>query len=492
MKKNDEIVIDITDYTAEGSGVGKYGGMAVFVPQGAVGDTVRVKILKVKKSYAFGKVLEILTKADCRTENDCSAFSRCGGCVFRHISYDAELRAKENKAYETVKRIGGVDLRPQPIMYGSEYRYRNKAQYPVNQEGRVGFFATHSHSIVPCGDCLLQPKIFSHLIAETEKWIKSHKISIYNEETHRGLLRHIYIRQGAVTGEIMFTLVLNGKSLPFAEELVFALKNAAGASLKSVQININTAATNVILGQECITLYGSDCITDILCGVKVRLSALSFYQVNHKMAERLYGTAARYCEAEGKTVLDLYCGAGTIGLSLANKAERIIGVEIIPEAIADAKFNAAANGIKNAEFYCSDATEFAEKHSIKPDVVIVDPPRKGLTEELIATVTEKFIPERVVYVSCDVATLARDIKLFESKGYKLTEYTPADLFPRTSHCETVALLSRQKYRNEYEEYFMSRTVEDIMIEYGEQRDEWKPACRPKQITDETVAKLIKE
>lgn len=447
MKKNDEIILSITDYTAEGSGVGKYEGMAVFVPLTAVGDTAKVKILKVKKSYAFGKLIEITEKSNCRTENDCSAFSRCGGCAFRHISYNAELKAKEIKVYETIKRIGGVDLKPKPIMYDKEIRYRNKAQYPVNREGKVGFYATHSHRVVPCEDCLLQPEVFSLLTRETEKWISKYNISIYNEEEHKGLLRHIFIRQGEQTKEIMLALVINGESLPHAKELISSLKAVAGENLKSVQININTADTNVIMGDKCVTLYGEDYISDILCGVKIRLSALSFYQVNRTMAEKLYEKAAQYGDIHGKTVLDLYCGAGTIGLSLANKAKKVIGVEIIPEAIEDAKFNARENNIQNAEFYCLDATEFGEKaakEGMKADVVILDPPRKGLTEELISTVAEKLTPQRVVYVSCDVGTLARDIKIFGEKGYELKEYTPADLFPRTAHVETVALLGRQE------------------------------------------------
>ncbi len=446
MKKNDEIILSITDYTAEGSGVGKHEGMAVFVPLTAVGDTVRVKILKVKKTLAFGKVLEILEKSNCRTENDCSAFSRCGGCVYRHISYEAELKAKENRVFETVKRIGGVDLMPKPIMFSDQNRYRNKAQYPVNIYGKVGFFATHSHRIIPCSDCLLQPEIFSQLTKETENWIEKYSISIYNEKEHKGLLRHIFIRQGAKTKEIMFVAVINGTTLPFADELTQKLKNVAGENLKSVQININTKDTNVIMGDKCVTLYGDSYITDILCGVKVRLSPLSFYQVNHTMAEKIYRKAEEYADVENKTVLDLYCGAGTIGLSLAHKAKKVIGVEIIPEAIEDAIFNAKQNGTQNAEFWCLDATEFAEKSAkekLNPDVVIVDPPRKGLTSELITTITDKFCPERVVYVSCDVATLARDIKIFGENGYKLKEYTPADLFPRTSHCETVALLKKE-------------------------------------------------
>lgn len=443
MKKNDEIILNITDYTVEGSGVGKYEGMAVFVPLTATGDTARVKILKVKKAYAFGKLIETTKKSNCRTENDCSAFSRCGGCAFRHISYEAELKAKELRAYETVKRIGGVDLKPQPIIFDKENRYRNKAQYPISQEGKVGFFATHSHRIIPCGDCLLQPEVFKDITEKIEKWIEYYKISIYNEEEHKGLLRHIFIRLAEATGEIMVALVINGESLPFDRELILALKNTVGEKVKSIQININTRDTNVIMGEKCVTLYGTDYITDILCGVKIRLSPLSFYQVNRVMAEKLYLKVAEYGEVENKTVLDLYCGAGTIGLSLARKAKKVIGVEIVPEAIKDAKFNAKANNIENAEFYCDDATSFAEKTSLKPDVVIVDPPRKGLTAELIQTITEKYSPERVVYVSCDVGTFARDIKKFGEKGYRLAEYTPADLFPKTAHCENIAKLIKE-------------------------------------------------
>ncbi len=443
MKKNDEIILNITDYTAEGSGVGKYEGMAVFVPLTAVGDTARVKILKVKKTVAFGKLMEITEKSNCRTENDCSAFSRCGGCVFRHISYESELKAKKQRAYETVKRIGGIDLKPQPIIYDKESRYRNKAQYPVNNEGKVGFFATHSHRIIPCGDCLLQPEIFKTITSIIEKWIKDYSISIYNEEKHKGLLRHIFIRLAEATGEIMVCLVINGDRLPAPSELISALKNNVGENLKSVQININTKDTNVIMGEECHTLYGEDYITDVLCGVKIRLSPLSFYQVNRTMAEKLYRKVAEYGEVQNKTILDLYCGAGTIGLSLCHKAKRVIGVEIVPEAIKDAKFNAEANGIENAEFYCEDATSFAEKTNLKPNVVIVDPPRKGLTPQLIETIAKKYSPERVVYVSCDVGTFARDIKIFGEMGYKSTEYTPADLFPRTSHCEVIGKLTKE-------------------------------------------------
>ena len=447
IKKNDEIILDICDVTSEGSGIGRYEGMAIFVPLTAVGDIVRVKILKVKKTYAYAKLCEILTPSTDRTENNCPVFSRCGGCVYRHISYQAECRIKTDKVYQAVKRIGKSDMPPQPILCAENTdRYRNKGQYPINTDGRAGFFAVHSHRIVPCDDCFLQPEIFGKLIKATENWIRENNISIYDETEHKGLFRHIYLRQAEKTDEIMFTAVINGDKLPFFEDLVAALKEVAGEVLKSIQININKAATNVILGDKCVCLWGDPYITDILCGIKVRLSAMSFYQVNRVMAEKLYKKAAQYAEPEGKKILDLYCGAGTIGLSMAKSADSIIGVEIIPEAVIDACYNADANGIRNARFICADATDAAKqlaKEGIKPDVVIVDPPRKGCSEEVISVITEKFKPERVVYVSCDPATLARDINIFVQKGYSLTEYTPADLFPRTSHIETVACIDKR-------------------------------------------------
>lgn len=447
MQKNDELIIHITDITNEGSGVGKYNGMAVFVPLTAVGDTVKVKILKVKKTYAYGKALEILSSSLDRIAPDCTVFNQCGGCVFRHINYFAECKLKASKVYEAIKRIGGINMTPQPILCAEAYRYRNKAQYPVNAEGKAGFYAFHSHRIIPCGDCLLQPRVFADILNTCQSWINENNISIYDEKCHKGLLRHIYIRIAEKTGEIMVALIINGDALPFADKLIDALKETCKDSLKSVQLNINEADTNVILGDKCITLYGEEYINDILCGIKVRLSALSFYQVNRNMAEKLYEKAREYAEPSGKNILDLYCGAGTIGLSMADRAKSIIGVEIVPQAIEDARFNAEQNGIENARFICADAASAAKslaEENIKTDVVIVDPPRKGCSAELIGIIANNFSPERVIYVSCDPATLARDIKIFGANGYRLTEYTPVDLFPRTSHIETVALLSRQK------------------------------------------------
>lgn len=447
MQKNDEIIIEITDMTNEGSGVGKHEGMTVFVPLTAVGDTVRVKILKVKKTYAFAKVSQIITPSPDRIQNDCRSFNQCGGCVYRHISYKAECRIKYNKVYQAMKRIGGSNISPCPIIAAdSPMRYRNKAQYPVAPDGSVGFYAFRSHRIIKCGGCALQPEIFDKITDVCSAWAAENKISVYNEENHTGLLRHIYIRRAEITGEIMVCTVINGGHLPYAEDLISRLLSVCGENLKSVQLNINRDKTNVILGSECRVIYGSEYITDVLCGIKIRLSPLSFYQVNRKSAEKLYKKAAQYALPDGRIILDLYCGAGTIGLSLANRAKKIIGVEIVPEAVKDAQFNAELNKISNAEFICADAAEAADKLSergICPDTVIVDPPRKGCSQELIKIIAEKFVPERIVYVSCDPATLARDVKLFGQAGYLLTEYTPVDMFPRTCHVETVALLKKQ-------------------------------------------------
>lgn len=446
MLKNQEIVLEIADITNEGSGVGKYEGMAVFVPLTAVGDIAKVKILKVKKNYAFGKLIEIIKPSSDRIEPDCPVFNKCGGCVFRHINYNAECKIKEKKVYEAIKRIGGVDLKPQPIIYCKETQfYRNKAQFPIDLFGKAGFYAFHSHRIIPCNNCNLQPQVFSQIVEVCEKWIEEKSISIYDERFHSGLLRHIYLRMAEQTGEIMLTLVINGDTLPQAESLV-SVVSSNFKSVKSIQININKEDTNVVLGKECRVIYGSSYINDILCGVKVRLSPLSFYQVNKKMTELLYEKACDYAEPDGKNILDLYCGAGTIGLSMAKKAKSIIGVEIVPEAIEDAIFNAEQNNIKNTRFICTDAqnaVKILKQEGIQPDTVIVDPPRKGCSIEVIDTICNSFLPERVVYVSCDPATLARDIKIFLKNGYDLKEYTPCDLFPRTSHVETVALLYRK-------------------------------------------------
>lgn len=447
MKKNDIILLDITGITAEGNGVGRYDGMAVFVPLTAIGDTVKVLLVKVKKSYAYGKALEIINPSNSRIDSDCECFSKCGGCVFRHIDYRTECKIKEDRVREAMHRIGGFNLDPQPIIPAvCTERYRNKAQYPIAKDASVGFYAVHSHRIIPCSDCALQPQEFTRISQIVSDWIKEHGISVYDEQTHKGLLRHLYLRKGVVTDAIMVVLVINGHTVPKTDNLIDRLKLEFPQKLKSVQLNENLKDTNVILGEKCRVIYGDEYIEDVLCKVRIRLSPLSFYQVNHDMAEILYEKAAEYAKPQGKTVFDLYCGAGTIGLSMAGEAKKVIGAEIIPQAARDAKFNAETNGIKNAEFICADAAVAADILAEKEEsaeVVIVDPPRKGCSEELLCIIAQKFSPERVVYVSCDPATLARDCAILEKNGYKLLEYTPVDLFPRTSHVECCALLCRE-------------------------------------------------
>lgn len=446
MKKNDVIKLNITAMSSEGSGIGRHEGLAVFVPMTAIGDELLVKILKVKSNCAFGKIEKIITPSATRVEPDCEVFTKCGGCVYRHVSYEEELKIKEQRVEDAIKRIGGIDLAPNPIVSdGKSSGYRNKAQYPVAEDGSVGFFANHSHRIISSNTCALQPEEFSRIAEVFTFWMKTSGNLPYNEETGKGLVRHLYIRKAVVTGEIMVCLVINGDKVNAAKRLVEDLCAEIGENLKTVVLNINKKRTNVILSEECRPIYGDGYIYDYLCGVKIRINPLSFYQVNHDMAEKLYEKAKEYAKPNGKILMDLYCGAGTIGLSMANEAQSVIGAEIIPEAVEDAKFNAGMNGIENTEFICGDAAEAAKmltKRNIKPDVVIVDPPRKGCSEELLNTISKDFVPETLVYVSCDPATLARDVKILETLGYHLKEYTPFDLFPRTSHVETVALLNR--------------------------------------------------
>ncbi len=446
MQKNDEIILEITDVTAEGSGVGRYEGMAVFVPLTAVGDKAKVLILKVKKSYAYGKLLELLEASPYRIENDCPVFARCGGCVSRHISYIKECELKENHVKNCINRIGKIDLLPQKIIPALKSEcYRNKAQYPVSQRGKFGFFATHSHRVIECNNCSLQPIEFSTICEIVERWIAKYNISLYNEETHSGVLRHLYLRKGEKTNEIMVVFVVNSEKLSHCEEIVAELLKAFPDEIKSIQLNVNCEDTNVILGEKCVVLFGEDHITDIICDVRVRISPLSFYQVNRDMAEILYKKAAQYGRVEGKKIIDLYCGTGTIGLSMASLAKKVIGVEIIGAAVEDAKINALANGFKNTEFICGDAADAAKelvRRGDKADVVFLDPPRKGCEKQLLQTVANDFSPERVVYISCDPATLARDAAELQGLGYILKEYTPVDLFPRTAHVETVALFER--------------------------------------------------
>lgn len=447
INKNDEFKLNITGYTSEGGGVGKFEGQAVFVENVAVGDEILCHIIKAKKSYAIGKAIKILKPSEHRIEPECQCFRMCGGCSYGHISYEEELRLKEQKVKDAFERIGGISPEFKKIIPSpATTRYRNKAQYPIKRENgilNIGFYAKKSHRVIDGGDCLLQPTEFTDIVEIFRQWINNNNITVYSEELGKGLIRHIYLRKAFSTGEIMVCVVINGNALPYCDALIEALKGITG--FKTLVVNINREKTNVVLGSHCEALYGNEYITDILCGVKIKLSPLSFYQVNHDGAELLYGKAAEYASLTGnEDILDLYCGTGTIGLSMAEKTKSLTGVEIIPEAIEDAKINARLNGIENARFICGDASLAAEKlqaEGIKPETIILDPPRKGCAEELLKTVSE-IAPAKIVYVSCDPATLARDAKRLEDLGYKAIEVTPVDMFPRTAHVETVALFQQ--------------------------------------------------
>lgn len=447
LNKNDDIELHIDSVSLTGSGVGRYNGLAVFVPATAPGDIIEAHIIKAKKSYAVGKCTKIIKPSPDRTDNDCPAYPGCGGCSFRHMSYGAELKLKSDAVRDAFSRIGGLDVELKPIIGAdSPDGYRNKAQYPVGRENgelKIGFYSRRSHRIVDCRACRLAPPEFEKILGTVADWIEKYNISVYDETSRSGAVRHIYLRKAFATGEIMLCLVSAQENLPNTDALLDALKSEE--SIKSVLININSDDTNAVLGDRCICLFGDGCITDILCGVKVRISPLSFYQVNRAQAERLYKKAAEYAGAEKiKLLLDLYCGAGTIGLSMADKAEELIGIETVAPAIEDAKKNAAANGIENARFICADAGEAAEKllaEGKRPEVIVLDPPRKGCSEQTVRAAAG-MAPDRIVYVSCDPATLARDCAVFKELGYEVEEATPVDLFPRTAHVETVVLLSK--------------------------------------------------
>ena len=488
MKKNDIYEAEITDCTAEGSGVCRIEGMAVFVPNTAVGDKCMVRIVKTEKRFAYGKLEKLTEASPDRTEPDCAVFSKCGGCAFRHISYEAELRIKRKRVYDALTRIGEIDGSLIGDIVGSQKSdgYRNKAQFPItaDAEGRIcmGFFAPRSHRPVITESCALQSKEFAEAQRVFLEWANSEAVTVYDERTHKGILRHLYIRSADKTGELMVCIVANARELRHEKRLVQMLRDSL-PGLKTVVLNINMEKTNVITGNECRSLYGDGYITDELCGLEFRISPLSFYQVNRAQAERLYGIAAEFADLrEGETLIDMYCGTGTIGLSMAHKAKRLIGVEVVPQAVEDARLNAERNGITNAQFICSDASQAAKSlaaRGIGADCIILDPPRKGCDAALVRTVSE-MTPKRIVYVSCDPATLARDVKLFAECGYSVMRAVPVDMFPRTVHVETVVLMSAASRRSQneksewekYGEYFMNRSVSDIMSEYSEQHDEW--------------------
>lgn len=489
--KKPPIIFDaeFTDISSEGFGVCRApDGRSCFVAGALSGERARVKIIKEYKNYCIGRAEELYCSSPDRIESDCAVFRRCGGCAFRHLDYKAELEIKRRGVESALRRIGGVDMTVETPLSARPEEYRNKLLLPLSEkDGRVfcGFFAKHSHSVVECPDCKLHTADFAAIAQKLTALIGGN--SVYNEEKHKGLLRHIFLRRNK-KGEFCAAVIVNGTALPKAASVAEALM-AEFPQVISFFVNINTKRGNTVLGSEWKLIKGEPYLEETLCGKRFLLSPASFFQVNPEATELLYGTAAAMADIkEGETVFDLYCGVGSVGLCLCPDSAKLCGVEIVPQAVENAKKNAALNGVENAHFICGDATEgFSACKTVfgkSADTVLVDPPRAGLTPDLIKQIAEA-APSKLVYISCNAATLARDIKLFAAQGYTVKQLKAVDMFPRTAHCETVALLSRQKYENEYEEYFMNRTVEDIMIEYGEQRDEWK-VCRPKQITDETV------
>lgn len=451
LKKNEIYRAEISGLTAEGNGVCRVDGMAVFVPSSAVGDILDVRIVKVLKNYAFGIIENIIEPSTDRIMPDCELSKKCGGCILRHISYEAELRFKKQRVIDSVTRIGGIDasLVREIVPSDCMNNYRNKAQLPVSYDSdgkvTVGFYAQRSHRVVSIKSCALQSVQFEPIIEAFLEFANKYNIVPYDEKSHSGLLRHLYLRHAMATQEIMVCIVINGTKIPHENELCELLLKSS-SQIKTIVINENKEKTNVITGKKCRAIYGEGYITDRLCGLSFRISPLSFYQVNRTQAEKLYTAAKQYANLnQSETLVDLYCGTGTIGLTMANEVKNLIGVEIVPQAIEDAKINASINGINNAEFFCGDAANAAEKlaiQGIKPDCVIIDPPRKGCDSDLIETITDRFMPSRVVYVSCDPATLARDLKQFEGRGYIVQELTPFDMFPRTGHVECVVLLTK--------------------------------------------------
>lgn len=451
MKKNDTFILEIEDMGVGGEGIGKLNGFPFFVKDAVVGDTIEAKVTKLKKQYGYARLMKVIKPSKVRCKPRCAYAKMCGGCQLQALSYEAQLAFKAKKIQNNLMRIGGFTNIDRPKVIGMEdpWRYRNKAQFPVgtDKEGNLvtGFYAARSHTIIPCTDCQLGVEENKTILEKILSHMQKYQIPAYDETTRYGLVRHILIRKGFFTNELMVCLILNGRKLKAIEELVTSLQEIPG--MKSITINVNTENTNVIMGTEIIPVFGQAYITDQIGDIRYQISPLSFYQVNPIQTEKLYRLALEYADLKGEeTVWDLYCGIGTISLFLAQKAAKVYGVEIIPEAIEDARRNAELNQIDNVTFYVGKAEEVLpekyKKEGIHADVIVVDPPRKGCDLAALETMIQ-MQPERIIYVSCDSATLARDLKYLCERGYELLKVTGCDMFGWTVHVETVALLSRK-------------------------------------------------
>lgn len=450
VKVGEKYFMDIEDIGDSGEGIGRVDGFTVFVEGGVPGDRAMVEIIKTKKSYAMGKIVDFIETSSFRTEVKCPMADECGGCQLQHISYEAQLELKKKKVQSAIERIGKLKgvLVHDVIGMDEPYRYRNKAQLPIGiikGKSIIGFYKKRTHEIVNIKGCQIQHEINDKVIEIFKKLIDNKRISVYDERTGKGLLRHIMTKVSYSTGDLMVVIITNGNKLPYSDEIIKEL-TAKMPSIKSIVQNVNTRKTNVILGRECRTLYGQNTITDYIGDLKFEISPISFFQVNPFQTEKLYNKASEYAELTGnETVFDIYCGIGTISLFLARKSKKVYGIEVVKAAIEDAIRNAEINNIKNAEFFTGKAEEIVPKlygEGLKAEVVVVDPPRKGCDKKVLETIAN-MNPQRIVYVSCKPSTLARDLNYLNELGYKTIEVQPVDMFPHTTHVETVVKLQRQ-------------------------------------------------
>ena len=450
VEKNDIVVVDILDMNQDGEGVGKVNGYPLFIKDTVIGDKAEVKVIKALKSFGYGRLMKIIEPSSDRIQPRCAVAKQCGGCQLQAYAYEKQLIFKENKIRNHLERIGKIkDYVLEPIVGMEEpWRYRNKAQFPVgrNKDGEIaiGFYAGRTHSIIENEDCYLGEEINSEILKSVKEYMEENGVSPYDEAAHQGFVRHILIRRGHYTREVLVCIVINGRKLPYKEQLVEKLLKFKKDGLKSITLNYNEEKTNVILGTELEVLWGTDFITDMIGGITFQISPMSFYQVNIEQTEKLYKKVLEFADLTGKeTVWDLYCGIGTISLFLAQKAKKVYGVEIVPAAVQNARENAKRNGIQNVEFFLGASEEvlpeWYEKKKEKIDIIVVDPPRKGCERELLKTIV-KMKPEKIVYVSCDSATLARDLRILEEEGYKTERVQGFDLFSQTVHVESVIMM----------------------------------------------------